>query len=200
MDDNSAYAVVVLAAGASRRMGQPKQLLAINGSPLLRRVVQAAVDAKIGRVIVVLGDKAGQIRPALASLPVDVVVNEAWEEGMGSSLRSGMMAIDGDSGALRGVIVVLGDQPEISAAHLIQLSRTQVASAKSIVASRGAGKLSPPVLFAPVHFPALRASRGDAGARVLLRANPDQIAIVDTDDLVDLDTPEDYDAFIKRRD
>lgn len=198
MAENSSYAVIVLAAGASRRMGQPKQLLPVNGHPLLRRVVQAAVDSKLGEVFVILGANVEKIRSSMEGLPVEVMVNEAWEEGMGSSIRTAMAAIDDDSRSTHGVIVALGDQPEISAAHLIRLIQTQQNSGKSIVASRCAGKLSPPVLFGSVHFEALRNLRGDAGARALLQANPDEIAAVDTDRLGDLDTPDDYADFLKR--
>ena len=199
MDEDPVYALMILAAGASRRMGQPKQLLPVAGIPLLRRVGQMALDAKIGPVWVVLGANAEVIGPTLAGLPVKMVVNESWEEGMGASIRTGMAAIEGEARAWSGVLITLGDQPGITKMHLARLIYTMIATGKSIVASRSAGKLSPPALFAPEHFPALRALQGDAGARVLLKENPDQIAVVDTDDPGDLDTPGDYAAFIKRR-
>lgn len=198
MAENFSHAVIVLAAGASRRMGQPKQLLAVDGVPLLRRVVQVAIEAKIGKVWVVLGANAEKVRPVLAGLPVETVVNEAWEEGMGASIRAGMAAIGGDLSGVPGVIIVLGDQPEVSAGHLIQLSQAMIATGKSIVASRCAGRLSPPVLFGPGHFSILRQMKGDAGAKGLLEANPDGMAIVDTGDLGDLDTPDDYAGFLNR--
>ncbi len=200
MDEKSRYAVIILAAGESRRMGQPKQLLAVEGVPLLQRVAGAAVDAQLGIVQVVLGANVEKIRPVLADLPLKIVINSSWAEGMGASLRAGMDAILDELPVLRGVIVVLGDQPAISAAHLSRLAQVHRTSGKTIVASRCAGKLSPPVLFGPAHFSALRVSRGDAGARALLQANPDQIAAVETDALVDLDTVEDYAAFLKRQD
>jgi molybdenum cofactor cytidylyltransferase len=199
MDKRPVYAVMILAAGASRRMGQPKQLLPVDGIPLLRRTVQTAIDAKLGPTWVVLGANAEAIRPTLAGLTVQVVINDAWAEGMGASIRTGMAAIDGESRALDGVVIALGDQPEISAAHLGGLIRMMTAAGKSIVASRFAGMVLPPVLFGPEHFPTLRALRGDTGARALLEDRPDQIVAVDTRDLGDLDTPEDYAAFLKRR-
>lgn len=199
MAENLPHAVIILAAGASRRMGQPKQLLPVSGHPLLRGVARAAVDARVGPVCVVLGANAEKIRPSLDGLMVDTIVNDAWEEGMGASIRAGLTAMAHLLPALRGIIVALGDQPGMSAAHLLRLIQTQYDSGKSIVASRCAGKLSPPVWFAPTHFPALRTLCGDAGARALLQANPRETAVVDADDLSDLDTPDDYAEFLKRR-
>jgi molybdenum cofactor cytidylyltransferase len=199
MDEPDSYAVVVLAAGASTRMGQPKQLLPVDRQPLLRRVVHAALESKLGQVYVVLGAYAEKIRSSLNGLPVDVVVNDEWSDGMGSSIRCAMTAITRASEAVAGVIVTLGDQPGIPAGHLTRLARMRQEARKSIVASRYEGRLTPPVLFAANHFPALRALHGDAGAKALLQSSPQEMAVVETDGLGDLDTPQDYAAFLKMR-
>lgn len=179
-------------------MGQPKQLLDVDGIPLLRRVVEVVIEAKVGDVWVILGANAERVRPTLSGLPIETVVNENWEEGMGGSIRAGMAAIAAKTPGVREVMITLGDQPKISAAHLVQVSRALATGGRSIVASRYGGKLAPPVSFAPAHFPALRNLRGDAGARALLQMNPDQITIIETGDLGDLDTPDDYASLLKR--
>ena len=89
---NPSYGLVLLAAGASSRMGQPKQLLPIHGKPLLRHVAEIALSAPVSPVVIVLGANAAQIKPTLDGLALHVIVNAAWRDGMASSLRAGIQA------------------------------------------------------------------------------------------------------------
>lgn len=190
------FGIVILAAGASTRMGRPKQLLAIEDQPLLVRAVEAALASPAWPVVVVLGAHAERIRPALARLPVLVVENPTWAEGMASSIRAGITTLRQFSRSLDAAVIALCDQPAFSAATIAQLVAAQQATGRSIVAARYAGRNGAPALFLRDHFPALAALTGEEGARPLLNGDPNLVATVDLPALaVDLDTPADYAAF-----
>lgn len=189
------FGVVILAAGASTRMGQPKQLLALDGKVLLVRAVEAALASAAWPVVVVLGAQAETIAPRLARLPVLIVENAAWSEGMASSLRAGIQALRQFSRSLDAAVIALCDQPAFSADTIAQLVATQRASGRSIVAARYAGRQGAPALFLREHFPTLAALTGEEGARTLLNGDPARVAAVDLPALaLDLDTPADFAA------
>jgi CTP:molybdopterin cytidylyltransferase MocA len=190
------FGVVILAAGASRRMGEPKQLVAVDGLPLLVRTATAALASAAWPVVVVLGAHAEQIRPSLARLPVLVAENAAWAEGMAASIRAGITTLQQFSRHLDAAVVALCDQPAFSADTLAALVAARHATGRSIVAARYAGRRGAPALFGREHFATLAALTGEEGARALLNADGDQVATVDLPALaVDLDTPADVAAF-----
>jgi CTP:molybdopterin cytidylyltransferase MocA len=183
---------MILAAGASRRMGSPKQLIEIAGRPMLVRTIEAALAAPVWPVVVVLGANAAAIRPAIAHLPVLVVENPAWTEGMASSLREGIGALRQFSRRLEAAVVALCDQPGFSAAAVESLLAAHRATGLGIVAARYTGRLGAPALFTRAHFPALAALTGEEGARDLLNGATAVVAAVDLPELArDLDTPAD---------
>ncbi len=187
------FGAIVLAAGTSSRMGTPKQLLPLDGTPLLVRAVEAALASPAWPVVVVLGAHAEKIRPVLARLPVLVVENSAWAEGMAASIRTGVTTLRQFSRALDGALIALCDQPAFSSDVIAQLVAAQHASGRSIVAARYAGRHGAPALFLREHFPALAALTGEEGARALLNGDPARVASVDLPQLaLDLDTPADY--------
>lgn len=184
--------LVILAAGASRRMGSPKQLIEIEGRPLLVRTIEAALAAPVWPVVVVLGANATAIRPVIGHLPVLVVDNPAWAEGMASSIREGVATLRQFSRALDAAVLALCDQPGFSAATVESLLAAHRATGGGIVAARYSGRLGAPALFTRAHFPALAALTGEEGARDLLNADPARVAAVDRPELArDLDTPDD---------
>jgi molybdenum cofactor cytidylyltransferase len=197
MAETASCALVLLAAGGSSRMGRPKQLLPIGDRPLLRQVAEAAAGAPVTPVVVVLGAHAAEIRPCLDGLPVRVIVNDGWAEGMGSSVRAGMKALASFAPEASGVIIALTDQPDFSADHVSRLLDAHRRTGRSIVASQCGGKLMPPAFFAAVHFPALLALRGDAGARSLFQVHANEVAAVPAEELRDLDTQTDYAEYLK---
>lgn len=199
MSEAFSCALLVLAAGGSRRMGRPKQLLPVDGQPLLRHVVKTVLSAPVSPVIVVLGARAAEIAPCLDGLAVQVATNEHWAEGMGSSLRAGLLALTAHRPVPAGVIIVLADQPDFSARHLADLLETHRTTGKPVVASAADGVLRPPALFAAAWFPRLLELRGDAGARALLQAQPESVATVPLASPADLDTPADYEQFLRGR-
>lgn len=176
-------------------MGLPKQLIELEGKPLLVRAVEAALSAPVWPVVVVLGANAEKIRPALARLPVLVTENPAWAEGMAASIRAGVTTLQQFSRSLDAAIIALCDQPAFSAGTITQLIATQRATRRSIVAAHYAGRHGAPALFLHQHFPTLAHLTGEEGARALLNDDPDRIASVDLPALaIDLDTPADLAA------
>ena len=192
------YGVVILAAGASTRMGAPKQLLPLDGRPLVVRAVEAALATPAWPVVVVLGAHAEAIRPALARLPVLIADNPAWAEGMAASIRAGIATLRQFSRGLDAAILALCDQPAFSAATITTLVGTQASTGRSIVAARYGGRHGAPALFLREHFAALDALTGEEGARALLNGDPARVAAVDLPELaLDLDTPADVAAFAR---
>ena len=188
---------VVLAAGASQRMGQPKQLLpwGRDDQPMLRHVVQTALDTPMDEVVVVLGYETDRIAPVLEGLPVRIVVNQAWASGLSTSVRAGVGAI---SPTAEAAIFLLADQPrltpEIIAAVVARFRRTRA----PIVVPQVAGRRGAPALFARHLFGELRAIQGDQGGRDLIARHPDLTVTVELPSvalLADVDTPDDYATF-----
>lgn len=189
------FGAVILAAGPSSRMGTPKQLLKLDGKPLVVRAAEAALASPAWPVVVVLGADAEKIRPALGRLPVLIAENPAWSEGMAASLRTGVTTLRQFSRALDGMLVALCDQPAFSADVIAQLVAAQRTTGRSVVAAHYAGRNGAPALFLREHFPALAALTGEEGARALLNGDASRVAAVDLPALeLDLDTPGDFAA------
>jgi molybdenum cofactor cytidylyltransferase len=164
-------------------MGVPKQLAKLGGLTLVDRAVGAALESGAAEVVVVLGAGADQVREALAGASVRIVVNEAWEDGLGSSIGLGVQAL---SLGLEAVILTLADQPFVPAAHLRQMAETP----GSIVATRWDEASGPPCLFEKVHFAELTALSGDQGAKALIRQHGATYLPLQ-DAQIDIDTPAD---------
>jgi CTP:molybdopterin cytidylyltransferase MocA len=194
VSDAPRVGAVVLAAGASTRLGHPKQLLAHDGVPLVRRAAEAARDAGARPVLVVLGAGAAAIQPALDALPgVQVHVHADWADGLASSLGAGLRALDDATGddPCDGVLVTLADQPLVDAIALRRLLDAFGAGAR-VVAARYADALGAPAVFGREHLPALRALAGDHGAGRWLRAHRDLVTAVPmAAAALDVDTPAD---------
>jgi xanthine dehydrogenase accessory factor len=171
-----AVTCAILAAGASRRFGGPKQLAEIDGAPMLRRIAAQACRSSCARVAVVLGARADTIGPTLDGLPIERVDNPGWSEGMASSIRAAVAwARARGAGAL---LLAVGDQPALDAAHLDALIAASQGG-QQLAASRYAGVLGPPAVFPASAFAQLETLTGDLGARALLRAADARVAAVD---------------------
>lgn len=186
------FAALILAAGSSSRLGQPKQLLIFKGRPLIVRAAEAALAAGASPVIVVLGAHAEKIRAVLSQLPVVIVENTTWSEGMGSSIRTGLAALATLAPSLDAALIAVCDHPHFSADAIGKL-RAALTGDFTIAATRHADGAGVPALFARIHFPELRALTGAAGARRIIAAHAAATATVDLPDLaLDIDTPEDW--------
>jgi len=184
--------ILVLAAGASTRLGQPKQLVQLGGRPALHIVVSNAVAVAGNAVTVVVGAHASQLTYLLSHSPASAVVNKHWEEGISSSLRCGLAATPAAADA---VMIVLGDQVCVTADDLKRLLAAWN-DQESVIAAASYGQgLGVPAIFPRACFAELAELRGDEGARKILKRNPDRIVRVPMPNAAfDLDTPEDLQA------
>lgn len=172
-------------------MGYAKQLILHNGKPLVTHAAEAALAADAAPVIVVLGARAEDIRPALSHLAgVTTVLNADWESGLASSLATGLRAALHDT-TWDGVIATLADQP-LADASVLRRIVTEFAAGARIVASGYAGVPGVPALFGREHVPELLSLTGDTGAGPWLRSRARDTAIVPLDSaMLDVDTPAD---------
>lgn len=185
-------AIIILAAGSSSRLGQPKQLLIFEGKTLLRRLAENALLVS-KKVVVVLGAHENLIRPTLENLPLLVLKNEDWASGMASSVRAGVAAAMTQTIDLEVVILSVCDQPMLDAGVFQKIISEKKGSEKGIVASGYASTTGVPVLFSKKYFDQLLNLSGGRGAKNLILENPDDLAVVeflggewDVDELKDL--------------
>jgi molybdenum cofactor cytidylyltransferase len=196
-----ALGAVVLAAGASARLGRPKQLVVHEGRPLVVRAADAATRAGADPVVVVLGAEADAVRAVLADLPVVQVMNSRWADGMGTSVAEGLRAIMKHTPALRGVLLTLADQPLVDHAALARLlaawDEADAAAGDggahvTIAAASYAGTVGVPAVFGRAHFDSLRSLAPGAGAAALLRdAGARVLPVPMPEAATDIDTPVD---------
>jgi molybdenum cofactor cytidylyltransferase len=183
--------IVVLAAGGSRRLPGPKQLLRFRGRTLLRRAAQAAIEAGCGPVSVVLGSGAKQLRFELVDLGVRVVENPRWKEGMSTSIHAGLEALEATSPP-DATLFMTCDQPFVTSALLRELVAIYVAKHPPAVACEYAGTVGVPALFDRSLFGDLRELEGDQGAKRVLERHLKTVARIPFEQgAVDIDTPED---------
>lgn len=188
--------VIILAAGSSSRLGQSKQLVEIDGVPLLLRSTKAALDANYSNVVVVLGAHSDIHKKAIDHLPVKIITHPDWEKGMGSSLKAGLQHIVTSGLETNAVVVMVCDQPMIQASHLKLLRETYLTTSKKIVASRYGNTTGVPALFDQSLFPELLKIKDVQGARFIIEHHADTVAAIDwPDGSIDIDTPEDLKKF-----
>ncbi|MFZ0279512.1 MAG: nucleotidyltransferase family protein [Candidatus Sulfotelmatobacter sp.] len=190
-------AALILAAGASRRLGQPKQLVKINGEALLGRTVRLAAQAGCQPIVVVLGFEAHRMRSALDGFTAIAAVNEDWRAGMGSSMRFGVETVLHISPPPENILLLVCDQFRLSADVLRQLLRLRGLAKYPITAARYSGRFGVPAVFSSIFFPDLLDVSGDRGARGILERNAVRVGAVDfLEGELDLDTPDDLERSI----
>lgn len=190
MDGRDSVAGVVLAAGTSSRMGRNKLLLEVGGQSLLRRAVSTALDAGLDPVLVVLGHESERARPELSGLPCEVVLNAGFEEGIHSSVRTGIAAVPAGCAA---AVVLLADMPLVEAEMIRTLIRRYREDRPLLVVSDYEGVDAPPILYDRGLFGELAVLKGEGcGKRVVKRHSGEAVRIRwPAAALTDLDRPED---------
>lgn len=183
-------AALILAAGASIRMGESKQLLDWGGRPLLGHILGQAGAWPVDQVVVVLGSEAETILERVDLGQALVVLNPEWQEGQASSLRAGLAALAREGG-MEAAFIFLGDQPEVDPAVLSALVEAYRSSGRWAVVPKYRYTRGNPVLVDRALWPRLMSLRGDEGARRLLEAHPEWVEEVRFDQLPprDVDTP-----------
>ena len=184
---------MILAAGGSRRLGQPKQLLSYQGETLLNRAIRIAFEAGAAPVLVVLGAQFETIRPSVQSREIITVHNDRWRQGMGRSVEAGMRALAVCVPDAGGVLLMGCDQPRLTADHLRALMKGFAShGSPAIAASSYAGVNGIPAVFPGETFADLRALCKDKGARSVIERAPFPVVTVEFHGgEVDIDAPED---------
>lgn len=195
--------IVILAAGASSRMGVPKQLLHVDGKSLIKRTAEMAMDTACFPVVVVLGANRDMVRKELERMPITVIDNPYWEKGMSSSIKMGLAGAYMTFKDLESIIFLTADMPFVSVKLIHKMvNKAEEVSEKindtpDIVACHYGGKMGIPVLFKRRVFNDLLGLTGDNGAKKIVLANKERTDTVDfPEGKIDLDTIEEYRIFL----
>jgi molybdenum cofactor cytidylyltransferase len=187
--------IIILAAGSSSRMGEPKQLMKYKNKTFLQHIVGEAKNAGLDPVICVTGYQSDLITESLSGMDVSTIYNEHWPEGMGSGISAGIKQVllsEVDS-----VILAVSDQPYVSSDLFGMMVRWKDQSGKGIVACTYAGTLGTPVLFSRDYFSRLQSLNGNQGAKNIVKINlPDVCPVEFEKGNIDIDTKEDYENLI----
>lgn len=190
--------IIILAAGASTRLGKPKQLLEYRGKTLLDHAVNEAINAKADAVFVIFGENADLFQKEIDNEKIRIVINKDWEEGMASSVRLGLDTLLKSKPYVDAVIFMVCDQPYISSSVLNELIITQQRTTKQIVTCNYGESIGPPALFHKKYFRELAKLKGDVGARNIIQENMHDVAFIQfPKGQIDIDTNEDYESLKK---
>src|SRR5882762_341108 len=183
--------IIILAAGSSSRMGEPKQLMMYKDKTFLQHIIGEAKNANLDPVICVTGYQSGLITKSISGMDISIVYNEHWPEGMGSGISAGIkQLLLSDVGS---VILAVSDQPHVSSDLFGTMQALKDQSGKGIVASSYAGTLGTPVLFAKEYFNRLKSLNGNQGAKNIVKINMHDVCTVEFEKgSIDIDTMEDY--------
>jgi len=187
-DAPALLAGIVVAAGSSSRLGRPKQLLEVGGSPLVVRAIRLLLEQCDAGVLVVTGAHHDAVVESLGDLPVRAIFNPWWREGLGSSIRQGVSGLADDG---RAVLLMLVDQPEIDANDMAALVSGWLTRPEKIAAAKYAGVAGAPVIFPSSYRASLLKLHGDIGARQILRDTEEPTLIEMPHAAFDLDTLDD---------
>ncbi|MEO8860509.1 MAG: nucleotidyltransferase family protein [Ginsengibacter sp.] len=190
-------AIIILAAGSSGRLGQPKQLISFKGKSLLRHAVDEALQTSLQPIITVTGAHDDAVIKTLDETKVNIMKNLNWEEGISSSIRCGLNALQEISPITDGVIFMVCDQPYVTHYLLKYLLKEQQKSSLPIVASSYENILGTPVLFHKSFFSQLMELTGDTGAKKILKHYPQKATSIPfPKGKIDIDTLEDYEKLV----
>jgi molybdenum cofactor cytidylyltransferase len=197
-NNNGKIGIILLAAGESKRLGRPKQLLKFAGKTFLQHGLKTAHASIASPIVTVLGANADVLKNKIAD-DTHVVINANWNEGMASSIRAGVKAILEIDPSVDGVILMVCDQPYVDCIVLNNLIAAHQISGKPIVASSYNNTFGPPTLFQKVMFPELLQLYGDTGAKSVVKQHADEVEIISFPmGEIDIDTEADYEKLSKQ--
>lgn len=190
--------VILLAAGGSSRLGRPKQLLRYKDQTLLQYSLNEARASDVQSIIVVLGANADVVQKEMSGDKVHIVINTHWQEGMASSIRTGINAIIKINPAIAGIILLVCDQPFMNSTLLNNMIMIHQKTGKKIIACSYGNTFGPPVFFHQLFFSELLQLTGDIGARSIVQQHPDDVESISfPEGRFDIDTEADYEDFKK---
>ncbi|MDT7830413.1 nucleotidyltransferase family protein [Pricia sp. S334] len=191
MNSPKNIAVLILAAGASSRMGLVKQLLPWKDTTLLGQTIQTATASDAASVTVVLGANAASIRNGIAKFEVGIVENSDWSAGLGSSIARGTDYLTDKDNKPDGILMMLADQPLIDTVYLNTMMVAFERGQRPIVATRYENRAGVPALFSASLFEELMALENDSGAKDIIEEH--DVLVLDSEGItVDIDTKSDY--------
>lgn len=183
---------ILLAAGESKRMGRPKQLMRLGQSTLVERAIDNLLDSEVSEVILVLGYEAGAVMEKVATRPVKIAINSNYHQGMSTSIVAGLDLVDSQA---RAVMLALADQPFVDSQTINRLMEAFGAHDKGIALPVYQSRRGHPVIFAIRYKGELLKLKGDIGGREIIDRHPDDVLEVAVDCegvCIDIDTMENY--------
>jgi molybdenum cofactor cytidylyltransferase len=191
-------AAVILAAGQSSRLGRPKQLLKYQNKTLLQRAIDAAKQSSVQSIVVVLGSNADIILNETDTSEIHVVINDDWQTGMASTIRSGIQSLQKLNSNADAAILMVCDQPFVTPQLLDNLIKIHAETGMPIIASEYDATIGTPALFHKQLFAELMILKGDSGAKKIMMRNGDFLATISfPKGSIDIDTIDDYEALRK---
>lgn len=198
MNSKAKIGVVILAGGASKRLGKPKQLLKYEKKPLLQHVIDVSNNLPCYPKVLVLGAYAKQIESEIDKHNFKIQLNPSWEKGMSTSIASGIKKCLELEPSLNGILFLLTDQPYVTEEILEKLLKKYQVGNSSITGSRYKETVGVPSIFDRRHFPELLDLTEDQGARKLIRKYPEEVASIEFEmGSLDIDTQDDYEKLLK---
>ena len=191
MEKFNNLAILILAAGTSSRLGEPKQLLKVGEETLVQLTIKKALELS-SNVRVVLGHKSDEIKNEIIEYPISIIINPKYKEGMGSSLAYGMSNFF----EANKVLIMLCDQPLIPLTHYKKLIKKSLENENLIICSKYQNKFAVPSIFPKKYFNILKELKGDKGARKFLEENPLDFVLLEDKYSMDIDTKKDYLDFL----
>ncbi len=191
--DRSKIAMILLAAGASKRMGAIKQLLPWKDTNLIGRAIETGLASNVNDVFVVLGANFNLISNQIKNYPISIVQNANWEDGMGSSIASVFTYFNKNSLFYDAVLITLVDLALVEVEYYNKLIYNYIKYNKSIISSKINNSSVVPAIFGPQYFSSLSKLENDYGARKIISENKGDLISLEVDEkLIDMDTPSDY--------
>ncbi len=196
MTEPTNIGVVILAAGSSSRLGQPKQLLEFQNKTLLQHMIDTVMPFNFKPAVLVLGAQADQIKDATDFDDINVICNDQWPEGIASSIRLGVAESLKLNESIESILFLLSDQPFVTKELIEELIQQHVNENKTITACSYQQIVGVPVIFDKNFFPQLMELTGDVGAKKIILQNSQDVGTVAfKKGYFDIDTPEDYEQF-----